>query len=276
MRYLITNEVWAVMEPLVAQAKRHRGGKPPVLPDRMFFEAVLYIARTGIPLRDLPAEFGRWDAVYNRFRRWVASGALARLFGLMTADPQFGEVRRVLVDSTVVRAHRHAAGAPRRTKHLGAPASARRQGLGRSRGGLTSKIVVTAADESTAIAVDVRPGQANDAPLLRPMLGRTAARLKQVGQVVGDKAFDGSPQRRAIAAIGAVAVIPAKANRVDPESLDEAAYRERNRVERLFAKLKEFRRVATRYEKLKATFLGMIHLALGFIRLRAKTNVNRA
>ena len=69
-------------------------------------------------------------------------------------------------------------------------------------------------------------------------------------------------------------MIPAKANRVDPEPLDRAAYRERNRVERLFAKLKEFRRVATRYEKLKETFLGMIHLALGFIRLRAKTNIS--
>ena len=78
------------------------------------------------------------------------------------------------------------------------------------------------------------------------------------------------------AATGAEAVIPAKANRVDPEPLDRDAYRERNRVERLFAKLKEFRRVATRYEKLRVTFLGMIHLALGFIRLRERSNVNRA
>jgi transposase len=135
---------------------------------------------------------------------------------------------------------------------------------------------VTAADESTAIAVDVRPGQAHDAPLLRGMLKRTAARLGEVDQVVGDKGFDGGPQRRACEAIGAEAVIPAKANRVDPEPLDEAAYRERNRVERLFAKLKEFRRVATRYEKLKQTFLGMIHLVLGFISIKARTNVNRA
>jgi transposase len=101
---MITDGLWAAMEPLVIQAKRHKGGQPPLLPDRMFFEATLYIARTGIPLRDLPGEFGAWDAVYHRFRRWVASGALARLFELLTADPQFGEVRRVLVDSTVARA----------------------------------------------------------------------------------------------------------------------------------------------------------------------------
>jgi transposase len=125
------------------------------------------------------------------------------------------------------------------------------------------------------VAVDVRPGQAHDAPLLKPMLKRTAARLDDIEQVVGDKAFDGAAQRRAIAAIGAEAVIPAKSNRVDPEPHDKGAYRERNRVERLIGKMKEFRRVATRYEKLKETFLGMIHLALGFIRLRAISNVNR-
>jgi transposase len=62
---------------------------------------------------------------------------------------------------------------------------------------------------------------------------------------------------------------------VAPEPLDRPAYRERNRVERLFAELKEFRRVATRYDKLKASFVGWVHLALGLIRLRAATNVNR-
>jgi putative transposase len=128
MRYMITDELWAAMEPLVKAAKRHRGGQPPVLPDRMFVEALLYLARTGIPWRDLPGEFGAWDAVYNRFRRWVASGALARLFEAMTADPQFGEVHRVFVDSTIVRAHRHAAGAPR--KKSGSAPTARRASRG--------------------------------------------------------------------------------------------------------------------------------------------------
>ena len=107
------------MGPLVLKAKRHRGGQPPALPDRMFFEALLYLARTGIPWRDLPAEFGRWDAVYNRFRRWVASGALQRLFEQLTDEPRFGEVRRVLIDSTIVRAHQHAAGARRKKKSSG-------------------------------------------------------------------------------------------------------------------------------------------------------------
>lgn len=81
------------MEPLVRAAKTHRGGQPPVLSGRMFFEALVDLGRTGVPLRDMPGEFGEWDAVYNRWRRWVHSGAV-RLFEEMTADPRFGEVRR--------------------------------------------------------------------------------------------------------------------------------------------------------------------------------------
>lgn len=119
-------------------------------------------------------------------------------------------------------------------------------------------------------------GQRHDAPRLKPMVAATAARVGAIDQVVGDKGFDGAPQRRACRDHGAEPVIPARKNRVDPEPLDEAAYRERNRVERLFAEAKEFRRVATRYDKRKRMFLGWLHLVLGFIRLRAKTNVNRA
>src|SRR5262245_47887313 len=125
MRYMLSDEWWAAMEPLARQAKTHKGGQPPVLPDRLFFEALLYLGQTGIPLRDLPGEFGAWDAVYNRLRRWVSSGAMRRLFKLLTADPAFGEVRRVLVDATAVRAHRHAAGALRKKKRSARPGARR-------------------------------------------------------------------------------------------------------------------------------------------------------
>lgn len=121
MRYMLTDELWAVMGPLVARAKKHRGGHRPETPDRVFFEAVLYWARTGIPWRDLPSEFGAFDAVYNRLGRWVRSGSLKALFELLTAEPDLGEVRRVLLDSTIVRAHQHAAGARRKKSGSGRP-----------------------------------------------------------------------------------------------------------------------------------------------------------
>jgi transposase len=129
---------------------------------------------------------------------------------------------------------------------------------------------VVASDEDTAVAVDVAPGSAHDGPLLKPILKQAAARLETIDEVVGDKAFDGEPQREACSQVGAKAIVPPRANRVDPEPFDKTVYVERNRIERLIGKLKEFRRIATRYEKLKVTFLGWLRLVLGFISLRAK------
>ena len=135
---------------------------------------------------------------------------------------------------------------------------------------------MTAADETTPIEIDVVAGSRHDAPLLKPILAKTVDRVGAVDEVVGDKGFDGEPQRQACRSHDAVPVIPAKRNRVNPEPLDEPAYRERNRIERLFAKAKEFRRIATRFDKRKRMFLGWLHLVFGFIRLRAQTNVHRA
>ena len=135
-------------------------------------------------------------------------------------------------------------------------------------------MVLTAADEDTAIAVDVIPGQASDAPLIGPMLDATAERVRVIDEVVADKGFDGDPQRRACVDRDVFPNIPNKANRVNRWPFDRRAYRGRNRVERLFGKAKQFRRFATRYEKLRSMYLGVVHLVLGFIRLRRLGNVN--
>jgi transposase len=120
------------------------------------------------------------------------------------------------------------------------------------------------------------PGQDHDAPHLNTMLDQAAERVPEMEQVVGDKGFDGEPQREACRNHGAKPVIPYRSNTTKARRFDKNAYHARNGVERLFGKLKEFRRVATRYEKLKRTFLGVIHLALGFIRLKRIVIVNTA
>ena len=76
--------------------------------NRMFVEGVLWIVRSGAPWRDLPEVFGRWDSAFRRFSRWAAKGVRDRLFAAVSDDPDFG---CPVLDSTVVRAHRHAAGA---------------------------------------------------------------------------------------------------------------------------------------------------------------------
>ena len=114
MRYVLTNPIWKELEPRIAAAKRSPAGAPPGLSDRMFLEAVLYRARTGTPWRDLPAEFGDWNAVYQRAKRWRLTGTWDRLFAGLPTDSPVQEAQRLFVDSTTVRAHPHAAGAKKK------------------------------------------------------------------------------------------------------------------------------------------------------------------
>ena len=79
IRLLLTDEAWAEIAPILATIKS-RAGSPPVLSKRLCIEAVLSLARTGTPWRHLPADFGHWDAVYNRFRRWEPRGIWRQLW----------------------------------------------------------------------------------------------------------------------------------------------------------------------------------------------------
>ena len=79
--------------------------------NRLFVEAVLWIARTGSPWRDLPGEFGNWNSAYVRFARWSRAGVWQRVFAALAKDADF---REVMIDSTIVRAHQHAAGAQKK------------------------------------------------------------------------------------------------------------------------------------------------------------------
>jgi putative transposase len=111
VRLMLSDAAWARIAAVLSEVKSRRGA-PPDQTDREFVEAVLYLARTGIPWRDLPKCFGRWDAVYQRFRRWQQTGRWQALFARVGADLR--HIATLLFDSTVVRAHPHAAGAPKK------------------------------------------------------------------------------------------------------------------------------------------------------------------
>ena len=109
VRLLLTDAAWAEIAPILPAIKS-RAGSLPALSDRMFIEAVLSLARTGTPGRDLPVDFGHWDAVYNRLRRWERRGLWRQLWERLQAEG-CPLTRHLFVEATSVRAHQHAAGA---------------------------------------------------------------------------------------------------------------------------------------------------------------------
>jgi transposase len=135
-------------------------------------------------------------------------------------------------------------------------------------------------DEDGAVAVDVAEGQRHDARLAAPVLAEAKEAVGTVDEVLADKAFDSDEIRCAIPDdLDALPVIPNRVNRKEPWPWDEEmaeSYKQRNRIERGFGKAKQFRGFATRYDKLKDVYLGVVRLVFGFIHVRkhAKT-VNR-
>jgi len=157
VRLLLTDEAWADMAPLLAPLQS-RAGSPPALSDRLFIEAVLYLARTGLPWRDLPEDFGPWDAVYNRFRRWARRGIWRQLWERLPTQA-CPLTRHLFIDATIVRAHQHAAGARKKNGRHAA------QALGRSRGGLSTKIHAGCRDERTGVALGLTAGHCHASPV---------------------------------------------------------------------------------------------------------------
>ena len=126
---------------------------------------------------------------------------------------------------------------------------------------------IAAADENTPVAIVLTPGQRHDAAVFEDLMDAVPPDC-QPTKAVGDKAYDSEEIRDALMDDGIKPVIPSKKNAVNPVRLDKKAYRERNRVERLISKLKQFRRIATRYDKLGATFMAFVHITSALIMCR--------
>ena len=119
-RYELTDEQWQIIEPLLPGRPGDPGRQGE--DNRLFLNAVIWIARTGAPWRDLPERFGEWNSVFQRFNRWSKSGVWSRVFQAL----KLPDLEALLLDSTTIRAHQHAAGAAqkKRTKRSGARGAA--------------------------------------------------------------------------------------------------------------------------------------------------------
>jgi len=106
VRLVLSERQWKRIEKLCVGKPEDPGGTG--ANNRMFVEAVLWIARTGSPWRDLPGMFGKWNSIFVRFNRWSEGLVWQRMFAALADDPDF---EYLILDSTIVRAHQHAAGA---------------------------------------------------------------------------------------------------------------------------------------------------------------------
>ena len=243
---MISDAAWNSILPFLKALPNVYVGNPKDC--RRFISAVVWITKEGATWRALPEVYGYWNTIYRRFGRWCDAGVFEKLHKHFH---DAGELSALLVDSTVMRAHSCAAGAPKR-KNGGQETEA----LGRSRGGFTTKLHAAVREDFLPLRFTLTAGQRHDitqGPAL--IAGYTP------DAVIADAAYDSDAFRAEIVAEGAEAVIRPRKGRVEERLYDEVLYKLRNVIERFFHRLKQYRRVATRYDKYAVRYLGFVYFA---------------
>ncbi|MFD3587794.1 IS5 family transposase [Streptomyces sp. NPDC058683] len=271
----LTDARWARIEPLLPDRKPRRGGR--WRDHREVIDAIAFKFRTGTQWVHLPEKYGNWRGVYNRLRMWAVDGTWERVFTALMAqadaDKELDWV--VSVDSTIVRAHQYAAGArkkgPRRPSRTTTPSDGRA-------GGLTTKIHLAADGRCRPLSFVLTGGQAGDAPtFMDVMAGLRVPRRRgrprtRPDVVMADKAYSSRAIRDHLSKRGIRAVIPVPADQRGhrlrrgsrggrPSAFDRETYKQRNTVERCINRLKQWRGIATRYEKTATIYLAGLHIA---------------
>ena len=248
MRYELSDYEWTAIKPMLPNKPRSVRR----VNDRRVLNGIFWVLRSGAPWRDLPETYGARTTCYNRFVRWRRAGVWDQIMEALAAGH---DAAVQMIDTSVVRVHQHGASI----------ADNNHQDMGRSRGGLTSKIHAVVDTNGLPVHLALTPGEAHDnrlcSVLLRALLPQT--------MLLADRGYDADWIRELVRQQGAWANIPPKRNRKAPICFSPHLYRARNLIERFFNKIKQCRRVATRYDKLAANYLAFVKLASIRIWLRA-------
>ena len=205
-------------------------------------EAMLYILRVGCPWRDLPSYYGPYSSVFTRWRRWCQRGIWQQILELLATE-QSGELRHL--DSTHIKVHQDgSSGGQQET-----------QAIGRTKGGLNTKITAMVDGQGRAVQITVAPGQCAD------VIAVQAIELPPDKHIVADKGYDSDAFRKEIVTHGGTACIPPRKNRLRHIPWHRGFYKKRHHVENFFQRIKRLRRIGTRYEKLSRHFLAFVQLA---------------
>jgi transposase len=221
---------------------------------RKFVESVHWILRTGAPWRDIPAEFGNWNTVFKRFGRWADKGVWDKLHNQVIDTP---DMEWLLLDSTVIRAHPCAAGAPK------AQGGQEEQALGRSVGGFSTKIHVITDSLGNPLRLLLTGGQCGDAPQALPLM-----KGFDFESILADRGYDSDEILAFIGQQDAQAIIPSKKSRLIQRDTDWHLYKARHLVECFFNKIKQFRRIFSRFDKYASRYKAFLCFASALIWLR--------
>jgi len=211
---------------------------------------ILIVLSQGCKWRAIERPEADWNTVYQYFRRWVRQDVFTQLFARIEL-PLRG--KRRFLDATHVKVHRCAC------NPSGGQAS---QAMGRTKGGMNSKISVIVDGVGQPIRLLLSAG--NDADITH---AQSMAEEIPGSMLVADKGYDSDPFRQWLRARGIAPCIPPRSNRLKPCRYSRASYRKRHLVENFFERIKNFRRVATRYDKLANSYLSFVCLAATIVAL---------
>lgn len=243
----LTDEKWACIAPLFPKRGRGRG-RPPRAP-REIVEALLWILWTGAPWRALPKKYPPYQTCHKRFQRWCADGTLKRVVKAL-AGRIAGGGTEAFIDGTYVAAQRGG------------------DCVGRCRAGNATKVMAIADSAGLPIALHIAAGSRHDVALVGETLSELVVPAPQ--NLIGDRGFDSTKLAIELQANGIELIAPKRSNnqrrRQDGRRLRRA--KRRWKVERLFAWLKQFRRIIVRWENKALNYLGFLYLGGLVILLR--------
>ena len=223
----------------------------PRVDDRRVISGIIFVIRNGLRWRDAPQDYGPHKTIYNRFIRWSRLGVFNKIFAELAAQ---GRQTRPADD------RRHPSEGP---SDCGQPAQkgAVPRRIGRTKGGLNSKLHAVCDGQGRPLIMLLSEGQMSDYKGAALMLDA----LPRAKVMLGDKGYDADWFRNALIKRGIVPCIPSKANRKIPIAHDQTLYRQRHKIENMFGKLKDWRRIHTRYDRCAHTFFSAICIAATII-----------
>ena len=239
--YWLGDKAWAAIEPLLP--KIYAGARRQ--DDRRIISGIVHVLRSGCRWKDCPAVYGPSTTVYNRFNRWSGRGRWQAIFDTLVAIVP-GDTRSI--DSTSIKVQRSAAGGK---------GGAREQAIGRSRGGRTTKIHGIADSQGRLFRFSLTPGNIADITAAYEL----AAKLPSNGCLIGDMGYDAKKLRVDLAFRGTATVIPTNPTHKHQWYINRETYKDRNLIERTWCRIKDYRRIATRYDKLARNFASSVALA---------------